>query len=90
MGEPQHEFATGGDERCRHCGTPRARHDQAAQPCVPRWSGTEKLMPEPARRTYASEDFDAIGARLVELAKEREAQLDEPAEPQQDAGGCCY
>jgi len=36
-------------------------------------------MPEPARRQYASEAFDAIGARLMELHKERQAVLNTPA-----------
>ncbi len=36
-------------------------------------------MPEPARRQYASEAFDAIGARVVELRAERVAVLNAPA-----------
>ena len=58
-----------------------------AQPCVPRWSGPKKLMPEPSRRIYASEDCDAIGARVAELAKERETLMNTP-QPQEDPGDC--
>jgi len=72
----EHEFlAPGADVRCVHCGTKQGHHRMVSQPCVPRWSEAEGPMPEPARRVYASEDFDTIHARCVELETDTRAGL---------------
>lgn len=56
-----------GRKWCLHCGA--LWHAQMDATCVAR---AVALAPEPARRTYASEDFDAISARIIELKRERE------------------
>jgi hypothetical protein len=50
--------------------------------CFDRPTPGNALMPEPARRQYASEAFAAIEERVIELRKERQAVLNaaEPAE----------
>ena len=67
----EHEWPEGDEltRCCTRCGTPYGLHATKAQPCVPRWSEPEKLRPEPARRTYAFEDFDTISARREEIRK---------------------
>ena len=73
-----HEFPDGDDpaKRCVHCGTTWSMHEAMAQPCVPRRpQGGEALRPEPARREYAVDDADVIGARLIELRAERDAAI---------------
>ena len=80
MSTPEHEFPPGDEPTaaCIHCGTLRGLHETKAQPCVPRWSEPEKLRPEPARRTYAFEEFDTISARIEEIRKaEDEARFTE-------------
>lgn len=66
----QHEVV---DTRCKHCG---AVNPTELETCIMR-SGpaSAMVMPEPARREYAIEDFDAIGARLAELRRERETAM---------------
>jgi hypothetical protein len=71
---PEHEWSPG-NPRCIHCGTPSAIHSQQPQPCVPRWSQTEALRPEPARREYAIDAVDTIHARLAELEADRREAL---------------
>ena len=68
---------SGGQYPCVICGA--IRHPQMTATCFDRASPGNALMPEPARRLYASEAFDAIGARLIELGKERQAVLNTPA-----------
>ncbi len=65
------------DGFCLHCGATAPATNCL---CLDRPAPVSGLMPEPARRQHASEDFDAIGARLAELAKEREAVRNRPAE----------
>lgn len=64
----QHEVIDG---RCKHC---NAVNPTALETCVMR-DGTAStlLAPEPARREFAIEAFDVIGARLAELRRERDA-----------------
>jgi hypothetical protein len=78
----EHESSPG-NPRCIHCGTLFANHAKVPQPCVPRWSGTEALRPEPARREYAIDDIETIHARLVELEADRRAVLYRPAEDEE-------
>lgn len=54
--------------------------------CIEREDYVGSLAPEPKRRQYALDDYEAISARMAELAKER--LLGEP-EPQMDIGDCC-
>ena len=42
--------------------------------CLERENYISGLCPEPARRQFASEDFDTIGARLEEIRAEAVAQ----------------
>lgn len=70
----EHEYmpvTADGKRWCKHCGS--MLHTRILQTCIERVSPGGLLMPEPARRSWAYEDFDAIGARLIELRKEREA-----------------
>lgn len=76
--EPGHPLP-GGGTRCIHCGAPL--NTKFTYSCLERPGTSSKLMPEPARRQYASEAYEAIGARQAELAAERTALLSEPAEP---------
>ena len=69
----QHEVVDG---RCKHCGA--LKPDPAENTCIERSGIVSELRPEPARREYASEAFDVIGARLAELRKERDAVLNQP------------
>ncbi len=57
--------------------------------CLDRPTPLSGLRPEPARRQFASEDFDVIGVRLAELAKERQDILNTP-DPNRDLldAGC--
>ncbi len=71
-----HEFSET-DQRCVHCGTLKAQHEQKAQPC-PRASNSSELRPEPAVRRYAVNDIDTIHARLAELKTAREASWNNP------------
>ena len=68
-----HEFPEGEDvkRRCIWCGTTFELHAARAQNCVPRRSYGEIMRPEPARHQSAVEDFDTIGARLLELRHEK-------------------
>lgn len=61
----------GGGTRCVHCGCPMGT--QYTYTCLSRANPGGALMPEPARREYASESWDAIGGRLAELRAERDA-----------------
>lgn len=70
----EHESSPG-NPRCIHCGTLFANHAIKPQPCVPRWSQTEKLRPEPSRREYAVHAADEIHARILELRAEADAEL---------------
>ena len=80
----QHEWRPT-DERCIHCGTPRALQDVKAQNCVPRWQHGE---PAPWRAThtgrsvgdFAADDADTIQRRLVEIEAERIAAINRPEE----------
>lgn len=76
----EHEPYLVGDnnvKRCRHCGS--AWNDNMGISCIERPGKSNKLMPEPARRVYASEAWDALGARLAELRRERDAVNATPA-----------
>lgn len=76
----EHEYlpATADGKRwCKHCGS--MLHPSNLQTCIERASIGSALMPEPERREYASEAWDAIGARLAELRGEQQAILDAPA-----------
>lgn len=69
----EHEFSEGW---CLHCGASEAGCTQVAaegntSTCNARADTVNALRPEPARRVYASEDFDAIGERMRELEAER-------------------
>lgn len=48
--------------------------------CLEREVPQSTLRPEPARRQFASEDFDTIGARVAELAQQRQDVLNAPEE----------
>lgn len=79
---PAHEFIEGW---CKWCGlkeNPNAHQYGCLQRSIP----SSELAPEPRRRQFALEDYDTIGARLAELAKER---LPGVPEPQMDLGDCC-
>lgn len=65
-----HDFKDGtATDPCIHCGTTYQLHQHKPQPCVPHRTA-ERVMPEPARRVYAVEDYDTIGARIEELKNE--------------------
>lgn len=78
----EHEYPkepnSGGQFACQICGA--IKHPQMTATCFERATPGNALMPEPARREYASEAYDAIGARLIELRKQRQAVLDAPPE----------
>jgi len=70
----EHEYAPplpSGERRCIHCGA--LKHEKYTYTCLDRVAPGGALMPEPTRRVYASEAWDAIGARMEELQKERKA-----------------
>lgn len=69
----QHAFKDGW---CLHCGA--KYHPSMTATCLQRAAAQSGLMPEPARREYACEAFDAIGERLAELQK--------PVEPEKAPG----
>jgi hypothetical protein len=46
--------------------------------CIEREDYVGKLCPEPARRQFALNAFDEIGARMVEIEKERLAAINTP------------
>jgi len=77
----EHEYPkepnSGGQFACVICGA--VKHPQMTATCFDRPTPGNALMPAPARRQYASEAFDAIGARVVELRAERLAVLNAPA-----------
>ena len=65
-----HEFVSGtATDPCIHCNVPyeRAVHGGAEITCVPHRKSVDVVMPEPARRVYAVEAFDEIGARIDEI-----------------------
>ena len=67
--------------RCVYCGTTFEHNERTAQPCVPHGgSSTEKLYPEPKRRTLACEDGDAIATRMAELRKEHDEAMNHKAD----------
>ena len=73
-----HEFVSGtATDPCIHCNVPyeKAVHGGAEITCVPHRKSTDVVMPEPARRVYAVEDFDTIGARAAEIRKEEDVHL---------------
>ena len=70
------------DQRCKHCGTPKAMHEAQAQNCVPRYDPAVALRPEPGLREYAVNDQDAIYAGIVRLREERDAARNYVEEPQ--------
>lgn len=69
----QHKYPkepnSGGRFACVICGA--VQHPQMTATCFDRPTPSGVLMPEPARREYASEAYGAIGARVAELLKER-------------------
>lgn len=65
-------------EFCIHCGGYKPGE---AVTCVPHEDDPALLRPEPARRMYACEDFDAIGERFVELQMERAAAMNAAETP---------
>lgn len=61
---------------CKHCGASEGGYHQTiaaggTSTCLERPVSPSALAREPARRTFAIEDFDVIGARVAELDKER-------------------
>jgi len=72
-----HTFPEGA-ERCVHCGTLASQIQRTACPGG-KAGTTEGARPEPTRRVYASEDWDAIGARQAELRAEHDGVLNQPA-----------
>ncbi len=67
---------SGGRYACVICGA--IQHPQMTAICLERATPGNALMPEPARRQYASEAYDAIGTRIAELRAERQAVLNTP------------
>lgn len=69
--------------RCRACGSRQAFHETVpgGTPCPQQGTRAEPLRPEPERRVYASEDTEAICARIAELDAERLARLNDPPQP---------
>lgn len=60
--------------RCHVCGALKDESgNKDERTCLPREDHIGKLAPEPKRREYASEAWDAISARIAEIRKE--AQL---------------
>jgi len=69
MSVSQHEFPeSDGERRCLHCGG--LWRSGITATCIQRAIPANQLMPEPKRREYASESFDEIYKRLVEVMKE--------------------
>jgi hypothetical protein len=69
MSVSQHEFPeSDGERRCLHCGG--LWRSGITATCIQRAIPANQLMPEPKRREYASEAFDEIYKRLVEVMKE--------------------
>ena len=60
------------DDKCTHCGVTKPTDQNT---CIARLIIEVAERPEPARRQYASESFDAIGERLAELRKERDEAI---------------
>lgn len=69
------EHEVGEDGRCKHCGA--LKPDPVENTCVERVEIVSGDRPEPARREYAIEAVDLIGARLAELRAERDAAMNE-------------
>lgn len=67
-------------KRCIHCGS--AWSENMGISCIERKGTSSKLRPEPFRRVWASEAYEAIGARLADLERERKAILAAPAPPE--------
>ena len=94
----QHTASPSG--RCLWCGAAQAESGGwGERTCIERDDGitASEIRPEPARRQFAFEDFDAIGGRVAELKRERDAALNKPPEPEPtaalkgtDPGDCCY
>ena len=76
----EHEFRET-DDRCKHCGVPRATHEATPEQCIRSHSATTVLRPEPEERQYAVYDAGTISARLAELKAEREAVWSQTEEP---------
>ena len=60
-----------GKTRCIHCG---AYSPGDAATCIARLVERGTIMPEPALRTRAADDFDAIGKRLEELKAQQQPE----------------